>query len=67
MKNEFHQKDSLFPGITYQELMETLHANEKVIDEESVVRTFKAIMAKYSEDAEQELKMNMKRIIKDSN
>jgi hypothetical protein len=63
--NNWNMTDSIISGITFQELIETLQANEKEINEESVMRTYRNILAANEKDAEYELKANMARIIKE--
>ena len=59
----FHDKDDLLKGITFGDLTLVLTANEPKIDEKVVKRVFKEILAASLEDAEFELKKNMKEIL----
>jgi hypothetical protein len=62
----FHPKDTLHRGLTFEELIDAVHANEPTIDERSVRKVFKEIMRDAARDAEAELKSNMKQIIEEA-
>jgi uncharacterized protein YqgV (UPF0045/DUF77 family) len=61
---EFNFADLIMSGVTFGELIETLQANERVIDEEAVLRTYNNIIAAQQKDANHILRSKMEQIIK---
>lgn len=57
-------RDSILSGITFGELVDTVQANEPVVDSVSVMRVYNRILKTQLDDAEYELKSKMKDIIK---
>lgn len=55
--------DSILDGITFDDLIVTLQSNERVIDEEAVVRVFEDIVRANLKDARYVLKNNIKFIL----
>jgi hypothetical protein len=66
-KGEFEMQingcDSILDGITFDDLIVTLQSNERVIDEEAVVRVFEDIVRANLKDARYVLKNNIKFIL----
>jgi hypothetical protein len=63
MKNKVSRQDSILNGITIEELIDTVHSNEKVINEESVLKVFNEIFKANVESAQFSLAMYMKFIL----
>lgn len=63
--SEFHGKDNLLRGITYEELIDAVHSNEPTKDKASVMKVYKEIFEANRRDAEAELKSNMTKILKE--
>jgi len=61
----FHPDDDLLKGITFQELIDTVYSNEKVVDEKSVWKVFNELVKVKLEDAKSELKSDIKQVIKE--
>ena len=55
--------DSILDGITFDDLIITLQSNERVIDEEVVIRVFEDILRANLKDARHVLKDNIKFIL----
>ena len=64
VEEKMHQKDDLLGGITFEELITTIQSNESVVNEKVVKKVYKEILKANLDDAEYELKQNMKEIIK---
>jgi hypothetical protein len=64
LKEYFHPKDDLLSGITFEELIDTIYSNEKVVNENVVKKVFRNLVNAKIHDAEYELKQSMKQIIK---
>jgi hypothetical protein len=62
-KAYFHEKDTLLHGITFEELIVTVLANERVRDEAAVRRVFDELVDAYMRDARAELRANMGHIL----
>lgn len=61
---DVHPDDNLFDPISFQDIILTLHCNEKVIDRLSASRCFTEILKQRLEDAEFLLENNMEEIIR---
>jgi DNA mismatch repair ATPase MutS len=55
--------DDILKAITYEELMDTVHSNEKEITEKAILKVYKEILKMNSDDALYELKKNMKNLL----
>lgn len=65
-KMPWHPEDTLLEGLTFQELIDTVHANEgneERLNEAAVKRTFNEILSTNLEDARHELQAKMKDIL----
>ena len=63
--DNFHTKDDILRGITFEDLIIAVQSNEKIIDEDIVWKVYKAILRDNEEDARSELEDNMERILKE--
>lgn len=59
----FNLKDDLLTGITYEDLIYTVQANEPTVNAASIKKTFEAIVKANLKDAQYSLSSNMKEII----
>ena len=66
LEEMWHPKDDVLDGITYEQLIVSLHAGEPVIDEKAVKRVFEYMLDNHIEDARYMLKKHMKDIIKEA-
>ncbi|MFW6219617.1 MAG: hypothetical protein ACOC33_02110 [bacterium] len=66
LNENFHPKDDLLRGITYEELIITVQSNVKDINEETVTKEFNDILDILIDEAKYELKENMDVIIKEA-
>ena len=64
-KNEFswHSEDNLLHGFSYQDLIDMVYSNEKIVDEESVTRCFNDILDSNTNEARHSLKSHMEKIV----
>ena len=63
-KDKFSSMDGLI-SISYDDVIETVLSNEKVIDKKTVKRVFKEILNQQLENANYSLDQHMEKIIKD--
>jgi len=63
--DNFHTKDDILRGITFEDLIIAVQSNEKIIDEDIVWKVYKAILRDNEEDARSEIEDNMERILKE--
>lgn len=64
-KEFFHPKDALLKAISFEELIETVQANEPEINEKSIMKVYNELLKERLSDASYDLKKNMKQIIKE--
>jgi hypothetical protein len=62
-KDKFCTFDSILDGISYDDLIETVSCNEKMKDEQTVLRVFDELLNMRIEDAKEMLKANMRNIL----
>ena len=63
-EGNFHPKDDLLRGMTFEELITTVESNEKVRDKNSVMKVYREILSANQKDALSELRSNMDAIVK---
>ena len=63
ISEKFAMNDDLLGGITFGELIDTVSANEANSDEKTIKKVYKEILKMKLEDAEYELKKNIKQIM----
>jgi len=61
--SNWHVKDSMLDGFSYDDLITAVQSNEKNISAETVKKTFKAILKAQVKDAEAMLEKHMKKIL----
>ena len=63
MKNNTNTNDNLLQGFSFQELIDTISCNEKIINEESATKVFNEILSMQLHDAKFLLQEHMQEII----
>jgi hypothetical protein len=63
-EEKFHPKDDLLRGITFEDLITAVQANEPEINETSIKKVYKEILKQVTDDAQYDLKSNMKDLLK---
>jgi hypothetical protein len=63
-EEKFHPKDDLLRGITFEDLIMAVQANEPEVNEKSIKKVYKEMLKQVLEDAEYDLKSNMKDLLK---
>lgn len=62
--NKMNMHDSILKGISAEELIHTVQANEEVINKGAVMKVYREILKFRLEAAEHELEQNMSEILK---
>jgi len=54
-----HVKDDILSGITFETLITAIQSNEKTVDEETISRVYKELLAEQMENAKSTLEEHM--------